>query len=76
MTIPRDGIPGLVKELRKRLNLTQEQFAHEVGVAYSPVNHWENGKRIPQHFLNRRLREMKEKLDTGKKKAPTRRSSP
>jgi len=56
-------IPKLVKELRKRLNLTQEQFAQRVGVTFSTVNHWENGKRVPQPFLLRRLLEMKEELD-------------
>ena len=59
-------VASLVKELRQRLNLTQEQFAQEVGVTYSTVNNWENGKRVPQPFLLRRLREMKEALDGGK----------
>ncbi len=57
-----NDIPALVKELRERLHLTQEQFAHKVGVTYSTVNHWENGKRIPQPFLVRRLLELKEEI--------------
>ena len=60
---PQDDIPALVKELRRRLELTQEQFAQKVGVTYSTINHWENGKRIPQPFLLRRLLEIKEELD-------------
>jgi transcriptional regulator with XRE-family HTH domain len=52
------GIPALVKSLRERLGLTQEQFAREVGVAFSTVNQWENGRRRPQPFLLKRLREM------------------
>ena len=59
-------IPSLVKELRERLHLTQEQFAQKVGVTYSTVNHWENGKRIPQPFLVRRLMEIQQELG-GKK---------
>ena len=51
-------IPALVKGLRERLGLTQEQFAHEVGVTFSTVNQWENGRRRPQPFLLKRLREM------------------
>jgi putative transcriptional regulator len=51
-------IPGLVKGLRQRLGLTQEQFAHEVGVTFSTVNQWENGRRRPQPFLLKRLLEM------------------
>jgi transcriptional regulator with XRE-family HTH domain len=53
------SIPTLVKSLRKRLRLTQEQFAHEVGVTFSTVNQWENGRRRPQPFLLNRLLEMK-----------------
>lgn len=61
------NIPKLVKELRQRLGLTQEQFAQKVGVTYGSVNHWENGKRTPQPFLVRRLLEMKEELEGRKK---------
>jgi len=53
------NIPTLVKGLRGRLGLTQEQFAHEVGVTFSTVNQWENGRRRPQPFLLKRLLEMK-----------------
>jgi len=56
-------IPALVRELRRRLGVTQEQFAQKVGVTYSTVNHWENGKRIPLPFLVKRLLEMKQELD-------------
>ena len=65
MTEP--DVSKLVKELREHLQLTQEQFAQKVGVTYSTVNHWENGKRTPQPFLIRRLLEMKEELDGRKK---------
>jgi putative transcriptional regulator len=58
-----EDIPGLIRELRHRLDLTQEQFAQEVGVTYSTVNHWENGKRVPLPFLVKRLFEMKQDLD-------------
>lgn len=62
-------IPSLVKDLRQRLHLTQEQFAQKVGVTYSTVNHWENGKRAPQPFLVHRLLELKEELkEQGKRK--------
>jgi len=60
-------IPKLVRELRERLGLTQEQFAQRVGVTFGSVNRWENGKRTPQPFLIRRLLEMKEELDAENK---------
>jgi transcriptional regulator with XRE-family HTH domain len=56
--MPAIDIPALVKGLRERLGLTQEQFAHEVGVTFSTVNQWENGRRRPQPFLLKRLLEM------------------
>jgi putative transcriptional regulator len=58
-------IPALVKGLRQRLGLTQELFAHQVGVTFSTVNQWENGRRRPQPFLLRRLLEMKAALGAG-----------
>ena len=55
-------IPELIKQLRERLGMTQEQFAQEVGVTFSTVNSWENGKRKPLPFLVRRLLQMEEEL--------------
>ena len=64
-------IAQLVKDLRERMKLTQEQFAQKVGVTYSTVNHWENGKRMPQPFLVKRLLELKAEIDSGKGGAAT-----
>jgi transcriptional regulator with XRE-family HTH domain len=50
--------PALVRAVRQRLGLTQEQLAQELGVSFSTVNVWENGKRAPLPFLRRRLLEM------------------
>lgn len=57
------NVVAIVKRLRKGMELTQEQFAQEVGVTYSTVNQWENGHRHPQPYLLRRLLEMKEELE-------------
>jgi putative transcriptional regulator len=64
-TMHEADIARLVKDLRERMNLTQEQFAQKVGVTYSTVNHWENGKRMPQPFLVKRLLELKQEIDGG-----------
>ena len=56
-------VPQLVRRLRERMRLTQEQFAQEVGVTFSTVNQWENGHRRPQPYLMRRLLEMKKTFD-------------
>jgi putative transcriptional regulator len=68
-------IPALVKHLRARLGLTQEQFAHVVGVTFSTVNQWENGHRRPQPFLLKRLLEMEASLDPGSASRLTRREA-
>lgn len=52
------NFPELVKRLRKRQGLTQEQFARELGVTFSTVNCWENAKRTPQPYLRMRLVEL------------------
>lgn len=60
------GVPFLVKRLRSALGMTQEQFAKELGITFSTVNTWENGKRTPQPFLMRRLLELDTKLSRKK----------
>ncbi len=56
-------VPSLVKSLRSELHLTQEQFAKAVGVTFSTVNQWENGRRNPQPFLLNRLVQMRDEID-------------
>ncbi len=37
----------LVREIRSRLRLTQEQLAHRLGVTFMSINRWENAKSKP-----------------------------
>lgn len=37
----------LIRELRFLNGLTQEQFAAKLGVTYSTINRWENGRAKP-----------------------------
>lgn len=37
---------SVVKQVRKELGLSQEQLARELGISFSTVNRWENGKSI------------------------------
>jgi putative transcriptional regulator len=62
------SISALVRRLREHLGLTQEQFAHRVGVTFSTVNQWENGRRRPQPFLYKRLLEIEASM--GKNQSP------
>lgn len=38
-----------VKKIRKERFLSQEDFAKDIGVAFSTVNRWENGKNAPRY---------------------------
>lgn len=58
MNTSESSAATLVRAVRDKLGLTQEQLAQRVGVTYSTVNHWENGKRTPQPFLMARLHEL------------------
>ena len=37
----------LIRDLRQKLNMTQEEFAHALGITVSTVNRWENGHSEP-----------------------------
>lgn len=39
--------PDTIKALRARLVLTQEQFAHKLGVTMGAVVRWETGRSAP-----------------------------
>ncbi len=41
-------IPGILKQLRTKLDLSQEDLAAKLGVAFSTLNRWENGRTMPR----------------------------
>lgn len=41
------AIGQLIRAVRLELGLTQEQFAHSLGVAFPTISRWENGKTTP-----------------------------
>ena len=43
----QEKIGNIIKELRKKNNLTQQNLADQLGVTYQAVSKWENGKNIP-----------------------------
>lgn len=54
--IMADDVSGSeIRELRKRLGLTQEEFAHAVAVTFSTVNRWENGHAKPSKLARRAI---------------------
>ena len=55
-------IKNLIRKLRQRLELTQEQLAHQLGVTYLTVNRWENDHAKPSpmamKLIELKLKEM------------------
>ena len=50
-----------VKALRQKMLMSQEEFAKLLGVAFSTLNLWENGKTTPNYKGQRVVRELCEK---------------
>ena len=55
----------MIKDLRAKLGLTQEQFAARVGVTWSTVNRWENGRGKPSPLAMRQIKELQERATQG-----------
>lgn len=51
------NFPEEIKKLRQRLFITQEDFAKEIGVAFSTVNRWEGGKAKPNLSAMKSIKE-------------------
>ena len=54
-------VAEMIRKLRAKLGLTQEQFAAKVGVTWSTVNRWENGRGSPSPLAMRRIEELQER---------------
>ncbi len=40
--------PDIIKRIREQLQVTQEQFAHQIGVTTRTIARWEHGSSIPR----------------------------
>ena len=49
-----------IKEIRKILSLSQEDFAHTLGTSLGTVNRWENGRNKPSKMAVKLLERMAE----------------
>ena len=56
-------VAGNIRNLRAKLGLTQEQFAAKVGVTFSTVNRWENGRGKPSPLAQRRVDDLIAKFE-------------
>lgn len=43
------------------LKLSQEDFAHELGVSFATINRWENGNYNPSRLARKAFEEYREK---------------
>ena len=46
-----------VKYAREKLKLSQEEFAHELGVSFATINRWENGSYNPSRLAKKAFEE-------------------
>ncbi len=50
--------PEKITKIRNKLKLTQEQFAHRLGVTTVTVNRWEQGLAKPSPLAIKAIREL------------------
>jgi DNA-binding transcriptional regulator YiaG len=55
MVTQLENFPMRVKEVRRQLELSQEELAHALGVSFATVNRWENGKTVPSKLAQRQF---------------------
>ena len=48
----------LVKELREKIILSQQEFANLIGVSFASINRWETGKHEPMIKVKRKIVEL------------------
>ena len=49
-------LADILKEVRKELKITQEQFARDIGVSFSTLNRWERGHRLPSPLAKQTIK--------------------
>ena len=56
-----DNAGNLIRGLRQKLGMTQEEFAHEIAVTVSTVNRWENAHAEPSKLAWKAIQDLAEK---------------
>ena len=64
----KGDLPQLLKSLRKKLGLSQEELAQKLGVSFTSVNRWENEQTKPSKLARRQIEALCEEFDC---QAPT-----
>lgn len=53
--VKQPQVGKLIRDLRLETGLTQEQFAAHIGVTYSTINRWENGRGKPSPLAMQKI---------------------
>lgn len=56
---------AVVKSVRTRLKMSQEELARELGVSFATVNRWENSRTKPSQLAQRQFESFCETLRNG-----------
>lgn len=46
-------LADFIKNVRKQLEMSQEQLAKALNVSFSTINRWENGKAVPSNLAQK-----------------------
>ena len=49
---------NLIRSIRAHLNMSQQEFAEYLGVAFATVNRWENGRSVPNKLAQDKILEL------------------
>ncbi|MEA5605898.1 helix-turn-helix transcriptional regulator [Nostoc sp. UHCC 0252] len=64
LAINQPEVGRIIHDLRLAFGLTQEQFAATLGVTYTTINRWENGRSTPSpmamKLIEQKLRDLGE----------------
>ena len=62
LAIKQPEVGQIIHDLRLAFGLTQEQFAPTLGVTYTTINRWENGRSTPSPLAMEKIEGMLEKM--------------
>ena len=62
LAINQPEVGQIIRDLRLAFGLTQEQFAPTLGVTYTTINRWENGRSTPSPLAMEKIEGMLEKM--------------
>ena len=62
-----ETFPELVREVRRQLEISQEELAHKLGVSFATINRWENGKTTPFKLARGKFDAFCKKMSAAKK---------